>query len=80
MLESKPPRNSWPQTHQNDEVGSGAEDSASGLSRRSHRIDRFAHALKNSRRMPPLTATTGGRQLRLLLLGLWNQPRFAALL
>ena len=75
MLENKPPRNSWLQTHQNDDAGSGAAGSASGVSQRRHRIDRFADASKNSRRMPPFTASTvGGWRLRLLLLGLWNQP------
>src|SRR5450432_661495 len=81
MVETNPPRNSWPQTHQDDDSGGGAEDPASGLSRRRHRIDRFAHALKNSRRSPSFTATAGGGvELRLLWLGLRNQPGFAALL
>jgi hypothetical protein len=49
MLESNPPRNSRPQTHQDDGNGGGADNSfASGLNRRAHRIDRFAYALKNS--------------------------------
>jgi hypothetical protein len=49
MQECNPPRNSWPQTHQDDGVGGGAKDSfAFRLRRMTHRIDRFAYALKNS--------------------------------
>jgi hypothetical protein len=47
MQECNPPRNNWPQTHQDDGTGGGAENSfASSLKR--HRIDRFAYASKNS--------------------------------
>src|SRR5205823_8042187 len=47
MQECNPPRNSWLQTHQDDEPRGGARDGlALGSKRTTHRIDRFAHALK----------------------------------
>jgi len=45
--ETNPPRNSWPQTHQDDE-GRGAAEGGFASERKQHRIDRFAHASKNS--------------------------------
>ena len=49
MLESNPPRNSRLQTHQDDEARGGAGNGfALGVKQNTHRIDRFAHALKNS--------------------------------
>ena len=49
MQECNPPRNSWPQTHQDDGMGGEADKGlASALKQRTHRIDRFADALKNS--------------------------------
>jgi hypothetical protein len=48
-VETNPPRNSWPQTHQDDKAGGEAEQSfVSGMNATAHRIDRFAGALKNS--------------------------------
>ena len=48
-METNPPRNSWPQTHQDDGTGGGAEHSfASGMKATIHRIDRFAYASENS--------------------------------
>ena len=56
MQECNPPRNSWLQTHQDDEPRGGARDGlALGSKRTTHRIDRFAHALKTqSARLPRL--------------------------
>jgi hypothetical protein len=49
MQGCNPPRNNLPQTHQDDETGGEAGTSfVPGLKRTTHRIDRFAHALKNS--------------------------------
>jgi hypothetical protein len=48
-VETNPPRNSWLQTHQDDEAGGGAIESfAPGMETGTHRIDRFADALENS--------------------------------
>jgi hypothetical protein len=48
-VETNLPRNSWPQTHQDDGTGGEAESSfASGMKAGIHRIDRFAYASKNS--------------------------------
>jgi len=69
MQECNPPRNSWPQTHQDDGIGSGAEDGfVSRQQPGAHRIDRFADALKNSQRMLPFfTAVRGGSRMLCLL-------------
>ena len=81
MLESNPPRNSRLQTHQDDGARGGARDGlALGVKRTPHRIDGFAHALKNSNR--PFAATARGVSPRvvLLLFGQRNQAGFAAFL
>src|SRR3954452_24207419 len=51
MLENNPPRNSQPETHQDDEAGDGV--CAVPGPPDSHRIDRFPRCLKNSPRLPP---------------------------
>jgi hypothetical protein len=48
MQECNPPRNSWLQTHQNDETQGGAGDGPVLVLIHEHRIDRFAHASENS--------------------------------
>jgi hypothetical protein len=49
MQECTPPRNSRLQTHQDDETrGEAVKSLAPDPKKRIHRIDRFAHALKNS--------------------------------
>ena len=56
MQECNPPRNSWLQTHQDDGArGEARNDFALDVNRTTHRIDRFAHALKTqSVRLPRL--------------------------
>jgi hypothetical protein len=58
MQECTPPRNSWLQTHQDDGPRGGACHGLALGVKRTHRIDRFAHALKTqSVRLPrPLGA------------------------
>jgi hypothetical protein len=47
MQECNPPRNSRLQTHQDDGTRGGARnDLALGVKKKTHRIDRFAHASK----------------------------------
>jgi hypothetical protein len=69
MQECNPPRNSRLQTHQDDEPRGGARRAlASVFPKTPHRIDRFAHALKNSNL--PLGATVldvSARIFRVLL-------------
>jgi hypothetical protein len=48
MQECNPPRNSWLQTHQDDETRGGAGDGPVPVLTSEHRIDRFAHASENS--------------------------------
>jgi hypothetical protein len=49
LVETNPPRNSWLETHQDDEARGGAQfGSVPGCARTAHRIDRFRHAWKNS--------------------------------
>ncbi len=49
LVETNPPRNNWPQTHQDDGIGGEADKGlASALKQGAHRIDRFADASKNS--------------------------------
>ena len=56
LQECNLPRNSWLQTHQNDETRGEAERGLAPNRKAEHRIDRFAHASKNSRRMATLAA------------------------
>lgn len=64
MQECNPPRNSWLQTHQDDGTqGEARKGFALGFEKTPHRIDRFAHALKNSDL--PLAASVGGVSPRL---------------
>ena len=59
MQECNSPRNSWLQTHRDDEPRGGARNGlALGFKRTAHRIDRFAHALENSK--GPLAASAPG--------------------
>jgi hypothetical protein len=51
-----------------------------GSKRRTHRIDRFGHASKNSKRALAATARGVSARLVLLLFRLWNQAGFASLL
>jgi hypothetical protein len=46
MQECNPPRNSWLQTHQNDETRGGAGKGLAPDLEFEHRIDRFAHTSK----------------------------------
>ena len=71
MQECNLPRNNWLQTHQDDGLrGEAVKGLALGLKQRTaHRIDRFAHALKNSN-SAALRSTAGGVSPRVLL------PRF----
>jgi hypothetical protein len=81
MQECNPPRNSWLQTHQDDGRRGGARNGfALDVKRTPHRIDRFAHAFKNSNR--PLATTARGVSPRIILLRFrqWNQAGFAAFL
>src|SRR5579872_7508714 len=81
LLESTSPRNSGLQTRQDDGARGGARNGfALGVKRTPHRIDRFAHALKNSN--PLLAATARGASPRIVLLGFrqGNQAGFAAFL
>src|ERR1700738_3725807 len=52
MLESNPPRNSRWQTHQDDEAGDEAGNSFPP-GKKTHRIDRSAHASENSSTLCP---------------------------
>src|SRR3569832_2720285 len=62
MQECNSPRNSRLQTHQDDEPRGGARNGlALGSKRTTHRIDRFAHALKTqSARLPRLLGALAG--------------------
>ena len=81
MQECNLPRNSWLQTHQDDGTrGEARRGFALGLKRTPHRIDRFAHALKNSN--VPFAATARGASPRVVLRRFrqWNQAGFATFL
>ena len=67
MQECNLPRNSWLQTHQDDgRRGEAQEGFSSVLKKRTaHRIDRFAHASKNSN--VALATTVLGDSPRVLL-------------
>jgi len=81
MQECNPPRNSWLQTHQYDEARGGVANSFAPDLRSTHRIDRFAHASKNSRRMVAFAATVrnGGRRLWVLRFRRRKQSGFTPL-
>src|SRR3982751_6272178 len=61
-------RNSWLQTHQNDETRGGAEKGLAPNRKAEHRIDRFAHASRNSRRMATFAAIVGSGSNRFWVL------------
>jgi hypothetical protein len=67
------PRNSWPQTHQDDEARGGAHDGPAPGS------GQHIGLIENSYRMVPFAATAlgAGGSVRLLPFGQRNQPRFA---
>jgi hypothetical protein len=81
MQECNPPRNSRLQTHQDDGARGEARDGfALGVKRTPHRIDRFAHALKNSNGPLATTARGVSPRLVLLLFRQRNQAGFPAFL
>jgi hypothetical protein len=67
MVETNPPRNNWPQTHQDDGTGGEADKGrASDLKRTADRIDRFADALKKHDewlRLPRLFGAAAGESV-----------------
>ena len=81
MQECNPPRNSWLQTHQDDGPQRGARKGFALVNKRPpHRIDRFAHALENSKRSfaAPARGVSPGIALRRFRHG--QQSGFTALL
>src|SRR4051794_24906123 len=80
MQECNSPRNSRLQTHQDDEGRGGARNCfARGSKRTTHRIDRFAHAFKNSNGALTTTARGGIARVLLLFFRPWNRASFAPL-
>src|SRR3954451_9564535 len=68
LQECNLPRNSWLQTHQDDETRGGAERGLAPNRKAEHRIDRFAHASRNSRRMATFAAIVGSGSNRFWVL------------
>jgi len=71
MQECNLPRNNWLQTHQDDGLRGEAGKGLASVyeTKTAHRIDRFAHALKNSNGAAP-GSTARGASARFFL------PRF----
>src|SRR5437660_5770984 len=61
LQECNLPRNSWLQTHQDDETRGGAERGLAPNRKAEHRIDRFAHASKTRGRLAGCCCSAIGR-------------------